>query len=138
MPGGSFCACLPSGPVASTEPGLASSFTLSGIVTGVYPIRLITSPHLAQEFAADLRLKGLAVGEKAFRRRDDRDHPAFAALLKRFIGAIDAQSGARNPLQPAEHFLTVRRELELDTQERTFTVFHDLVIGDKTFRLQDS
>src|SRR5262245_23321843 len=73
MRAGTRCSRVPSGPVTLTSPpGDTATVTPLGISMGFLPIRLIALPDERENLAADASLGGLAGGDHAGRRGQDR------------------------------------------------------------------
>src|SRR3990167_10563308 len=117
-PAGTGWACLPFGPSARTVLPSTWTFTPCGMLTGFRPIRDIRppSPHVGEDFAADLLLAGGPVGDDAARGRQER-HP-HAGQNRRDLVVRDVDPPARrgHAHEPGDHLLIPRAVLEVDAQ----------------------
>src|SRR3954451_3687165 len=67
----SVWASSPFGPLTETWPGLTSTVTASGTLMGFLPIRLICSPDVGDNLAADALCLGFVTGHHTDRGTDD-------------------------------------------------------------------
>src|SRR5688572_7730526 len=88
----------PLGPVTPMRGPSTVISTPEGMVMGFLPMRL-TSPNLAQNFAAELAAAGFAIGQEPLRRGNDGDaEPALDP--GQFVGGpVDAVPGTGDPLE---------------------------------------
>src|SRR5207253_895973 len=108
----------PFGPDTVTRPGSIATSTPAGTSIGRLPIRLIRSPHVAQDFAADAFGLGGAARDDAARGGHDRDaHPAEHALAAG-LARVDSAARLGDAAQPAEDALAAAAVLELDDEHR--------------------
>ncbi len=70
----------PFGPFTLTVGPSTVTVTPAGMGTGIFPMRDMGSPDLAEDLAADARRAGLAVGEDASARGEDGDPEAVQDL----------------------------------------------------------
>src|SRR5687767_7753089 len=120
MPGGIRCVSVPLGPLTSTASGDTLTFTPDGTGIGFLPIRDIaeSSPDVAQHFAADTGLDGVAAGHHAVRGRENaRAEPAHDA--RDVVSAeVDAPARPADPLETGNDRLAARSVLEREPQDR--------------------
>src|SRR5689334_22443505 len=104
-PAGTDCASLPLGPSARTVLPSTATFTPWGILIGCLPMRDMSAPlpHVGQDFAADLLLARLAVGEHAARGREQGHAHAGQDRGNLVVSDIDATARRRHPHQPRDH-----------------------------------
>src|SRR4051794_20569248 len=120
----------PFGPLTETKPGLISTSTPSGITTGFFPIRLIGSPYVRHDLAADASLPRLVARHHANRGREDRrPHPAHDARYL-VVGDVSPPARPRHPLQPRDHRAAPVRVLELDPNRLSNRRGLDRVLAD--------
>src|SRR3954452_1207509 len=95
-------------------PGEISTVTASGTGTGFLPIRLISSPDVGDDLAADALGTGFVAGHDASGGADDRG--SGAALNPRHVFVVDiaAPSRTRDALDPDDHGAAVLGVLEVD------------------------
>src|SRR3954454_6171294 len=107
----------PRGPLTWTTSGSIATVTESGTGMGLRPMRLMRSPHVGDDLAADTRLAGLVAGHHAARR--GHDGGAHAALDLRDLGGghVVALAGARDALEPGDRALAALGVLQVDPDE---------------------
>src|SRR5919106_1483631 len=108
----------PLGPFTVTRPGPTDTVTPSGTSIGCFPIRLIRSPNVGDDLAADALGRGLVPGHHPGRGRDDRgSHPT---LDPGDVAAADvvAAPGPRDAAHAGDHRPAVLGVLELDPDHR--------------------
>src|SRR5437762_980320 len=102
MSGLTVWASSPLGPLTETSPGLRSTLTPSGIVMGLLPIRLMGSPYVGDDLAANALPPCLVPGQDPRGGAEDRGtHPAHHA---RNLAAGDVAPPARagDPLEAGD------------------------------------
>src|SRR3990172_13248744 len=108
---------VPRGPFTVTS---ASSPTVTstplGISMGCLPIRLICSPHVGQDLAADARAGGVAVGHDPLRGRKDRDPEAAEHPRQGATARVDPAPRLADPLQPGDRALALRAVAQRDAE----------------------
>src|SRR4051812_47707057 len=92
----------PRGPLTWTTSGSMATVTESGTGMGLRPMRLMRSPHVRHDLAADARLAGLVAGHDAARRRHDGGAEAALDLRDLGGGHVEALARARDALQPRD------------------------------------
>src|SRR6185437_13513391 len=97
----------PLGPFTETVWPLTEAVTPFGSGTGFLPIRdmACSLEHLAEDFAADIGLTGVAVGHHALGRGDDRHAETLAMRLQILHRGVDPAARRRYALQFADHGL---------------------------------
>src|SRR6478672_8287257 len=99
MIGGRSRVSVPLGPVTvMRRPSIATS-TPDGTGTGRRPIRLIGSPHVRQDLAAELGLVGLGAGHDPARGADDDDAEAAQDPRDLRLARVHAQARLADPLE---------------------------------------
>src|SRR3954447_11096346 len=99
MSGGSSRLSVPLGPLTvMRRPSMAMS-TPAGTGTGRRPIRLIDSPHVRQDLAAELGLVGLGAGHDPVRGADDDDAQTAQDPRDLRLARIHAQARLADPLE---------------------------------------
>src|SRR6478736_8066530 len=115
---------VPLGPLTVTSgPSMAMS-TPDGTATGSLPIRdmLFFSfsglglPDVGEDFPTHALLVGLAVGQQALARRDDRDAQAAEHLRETRVLGVDPQARLADPADARNGALPVAAVLEGDRQ----------------------
>src|SRR3954451_12032577 len=112
----------PFGPLTRTDSGSMATVTPAGTVMGLRPMRLMRSPNLRHDFAADASAAGLVAGHDALRRRDDGGAHAAEHLGDAGGGDVVALARTRRALQPGHDGLAVLGVLELDADQRAGVV----------------
>src|SRR3972149_2019321 len=138
-PAGTGCASLPFGPSARTVAPSIWTFTPDGILMGFLPIRDIgcPSPHVGEDFAADLLLACVPAGDDAPRRRHERHtHPA-QDRRDVILRHVHAAPGRRDPHQTRDDLLVARPVLEADAQRPLLRVLEHPEVLDEALVLQD-
>src|SRR3954451_10360329 len=107
----------PFGPLTRTDSGSMATVTPAGTVMGLRPMRLMRSPNLRHDFAADASAAGLVAGHDALRRRDDGGAHAAEHLGDAGGGDVVALARTGRALEPGHDGLAVLRVLELDANE---------------------
>src|SRR3712207_3659359 len=130
----------PRGPVTCTTSGSIFTVTPSGTGMGFLPIRLIRSPDLRHDLAADLLAARVVTGHDALRRREDGG--AQAALdLGDLVGRdVVALAGARDAAQAGDRRAAVLGVLQPHAQHLAGMVGVrrlDLVAGDVALLVED-
>src|SRR5262245_31462524 len=96
---GSVRASLPFGPSTRTEPSATCTFTPLCTPMGMRPMRAMSSsPHRAEQLAADALLARLAVREHALRGRQHVDAEPFADGRDLGRSDVDAEARPRHAL----------------------------------------
>src|SRR5512140_1597986 len=95
----SFCETLPLGPSTATRPSWAFTFTLSGILIVILPMRDmgLSLPDGGEELAAEVLLARLAVDQHAFGGGEDGDAEAVHHLGDLGVPHVAAQPRLRLP-----------------------------------------
>src|SRR6478735_1772985 len=115
---------VPLGPfTVTTGPSIATS-TLDGTAIGSLPIRdmsstpsqFSSSPDVGEDFPTHALLVGLAVGQQALARRDDRDAQAAEHLRETRVLGVDPQARLADPADARNGALPVAAVLEGDRQ----------------------
>src|SRR5262245_36547029 len=121
-----------------TRPGESDTFTLAGSSMGCFPIRDISLPAEAHDFAADSLLFRGARGDEPGRRRHDRDaHPAEHAR-QAILARVDTAAGFRHPLEVGDDSLAAPAVLQLDHEGiEAFALLH-VVVQDVALFLEDA
>src|SRR3954463_10554104 len=92
----------PRGPLTCTTSGSIATVTESGTGMGLRPMRLMRSPHVGDDLAADTRLTGLVTGHHAVGRGDDGGAHAALDLGDLRRAHVGALAGARHAPQAAD------------------------------------
>src|SRR4029450_3635423 len=118
MSGCIACCRLPRGPfTVTTLSSPTATSTPAGIVTGCFPIRLISpSPHVREDLAADTGARGLLVRQDALRRRHDRDAEPAHHAGELVAAPIDPAPGLRYPTEPGDRPGAARPVLQPDPE----------------------
>src|SRR5215218_6016423 len=87
------CLSSPFGPLTAMLPGAISTVTASGTGTGFLPIRLIASPDVSDDLAADALGAGFVAGHHPDGGADDRG--PGSALHARDVLVVDVTAPAR-------------------------------------------
>src|SRR4051812_1491050 len=132
-PAGTGWLSLPLGPSARTVLPSTAIFTPWGILIGCLPMRDMSGPlpHVGEDFAADLLLACLAVGEHAARGRQ-QGH-AHTGLDRRnlVVGDVHAAARRRHPHQARDHPLVAGAILEIDAQRVLLAVVEHAEVLDE-------
>src|SRR5262249_32616996 len=131
VPASTTCCSSALAPFTRTVPPPTVTVTPDGIGTGFLPtldISLLPLPDLADDFAAETRLAGLAVGQEPARRGHDRDPEPAHDARNAHLGYVDAAAGGAHPLDAADHALLVARVLEIHAQRALARVLDDLEV----------
>src|ERR1700730_12406169 len=90
------------------------------MTTRILPMRdtALSSPHVAEDFAAQTGLARLLVRHDSLRRRDDGDPEASQDRGDRVDWSVDPPSGARDALDSHDDGLPLGVVLEPDAQDR--------------------
>src|SRR4051812_37345249 len=131
----------PRGPLTWTTSGSMATVTESGTGMGLRPMRLMRSPDVGDDLAADARLAGLVAGHHA--ARGGHDGGAHAALDLRDLagGHVVALARARDALEPGDRALAALGVLQLDADELGRAARRgrlDRVVGDVALLLEDA
>src|SRR5690606_10221872 len=134
----SRCTSEPWGPLTDTSPWPSLISTPFGTAIGMRPIRDISNSlgHVADDLAAHAGGARMAIGHHATRGGDDRHPEAVHDLGQGVTTPIDAQAGARHPLEALDHRAACV-VAELDLELALGTVRLDLVVLDVAFVLED-
>src|SRR3954451_1863567 len=92
----------PRGPLTWTISGSMATVTEAGTGMGLRPMRLMRSPHVGDDLAADARLTGLVTGHHAVGRGDDGGAHAALDLGDLRRAHVGALAGARHAPQAAD------------------------------------
>src|SRR4249919_2389100 len=93
-------------------PGAISTVTASGTGTGFLPIRLISSPDVGDDLAADALGAGFVAGHDASGGADDRGPGATLNPRHGLVVDVATAAGARDALDPDDHGAAVLGVLE--------------------------
>src|SRR4051812_37641172 len=107
----------PPGPATRTTSGSMVTVTVAGTGMGLRPMRLMRSPDLRDDLAADAALPGLMAGHHAARRRDDRRAHAALDLADPVRRRVVALARARHPAQAADRRAAVVGVLQAHADE---------------------
>src|SRR5580765_7508738 len=130
----------PLGPCTVTRPGSSVTVTPAGTSMGLFPIRLISSPHEADDLAADaLALGGAARDHAAGGGQDRGAHPAEHAR-QTVLARVDPAAGLRHALEAGEHALAAAAVLEVDHERlvRELAGLDDVEAADVALLLEDA
>src|SRR5688572_18590856 len=129
-----LCDRVPLGPLTVTRRSSMATSTPDGTSIGSLPIRDmsvsssgLSSPDVGEDFPTHALLVGLAVGQQALARRDDRDTQAAEHLRETRVLGVDPESRLADPADAGDRALTVAAVLERDRQRLADAV---LVVGD--------
>src|SRR5712691_3355346 len=130
---------LPLGPSALTRPFSTWTFTPWGISTGFLPMRdmVSLSPHVGEDFAADLLLARLAVGQDALGRGHDRHAHAGQDGRDLVVADVDPPARRGHAHQSRDHLLVGRAVLEIDAERVLLGVLEHAVVLDEALALED-
>src|SRR5918992_2152778 len=107
---------LPRGPFTRTTSGSIETVTLSGTGMGCFPMRLMRSPDVGHDLAADSSAAGVVTSHDAGGGGDDRG-PHAAQHLGDVVGAdVPPPPGTGDALEPRDRGVAPVRVLELDPQ----------------------
>src|SRR6266850_3786807 len=117
-PVGTGWVSLPLGPSARTVSPSTWIFTPCGIGIGSLPMRDMggSLPHVGEDFAADLLLAGLAIGEHAAGGREQRHAHAGQDRRDLVVGHVHPPSRRGDTHQARDHLLVGGAVLEVDAQ----------------------
>src|SRR5512134_2324927 len=108
---------VPRGPFTVTsESSPTDTSTPLGISMGCFPMRLMGSPHVRQDLAADALAGGVAVGHDTLRGGQDGDPQPAEHARERPTARVDAASGLAHPLQAGDRALALRAVAERDAE----------------------
>src|SRR3954454_23075179 len=139
---------VPLGPLTVTSgPSIATS-TPDGTATGSLPIRdmlvysfsVSSSPDVGEDFPTHALLVGLAVGQQALARGDDRDAQAAEHLRETRVLGVDPETGLADPADARNRALAVAAVLEGDGERLAHLAlgrFLHLERGDVALLLED-
>src|SRR5512140_1564244 len=99
---------------------------------------LRSSPHRADDFAADAALLRVVAGEEALRGGDDGDAEAAEDLGKLVLPRVEAPAGLARPRQPVDDRVPRVVVLQVEPQQASAPVVHDLEVLDVTLVLEDA
>src|SRR5262245_1670984 len=131
---------LPAGPSTWTTEPARLTFTLSGTSIGFLPSRDMSSPHPADEFAADVQLLRLAAAEDPAGRREHRHAQAVEHLRDLRGAAEDAPARRGDPLDVRQDPAVLRVVLQVQPHRlavRLLLVDDDLDVGEVPLGLED-
>src|SRR5207245_5858144 len=137
-PAGTGWASLPLGPSARTVRPSTETFTPWGILIGCLPMRDMSAPlpHVGQDFAADLLLARLAVGEHSARGREQGDAHPGQDRGNLVVGDVHPASRRRHPHQARDHLLVAGAVLEIDAQRVLLGVVQHAEVLDEPLVLE--
>src|SRR3954453_19854273 len=104
----------PFGPLTAMLPGAISTVTASGTATGFLPIRLISSPDVGDNLAADAPVARFVAGHHADGGADDRGPGPTLHAGDVFVVDVAAAARTRDPFDPEDHRPALLGVLELD------------------------
>src|SRR4051812_46390158 len=108
---------VPWGPFTVTVPGASVTSTPLGTGMGERPTRDISaSPHVAEDFAADLALARFPVGHQPLAGREHGDTETTEDAGKLVGTAVHPQAGLRDPLDPGDRARPLGRVLHANGQ----------------------
>src|SRR6478609_2235987 len=93
-------------------PGAISTVTASGTGTGFLPIRLMSSPDVGDDLAADALGAGFVAGHHADRGADDRGAGATLDPRHGFVVDVATATGTGDALDPDDHGAAILGVLE--------------------------
>src|SRR3954447_17376281 len=128
----------PSGPLTMTRPGESDTLTLAGRSMGCFPIRLMSLPDEAHDFAADPLLFRGARRDEPVRRRHDRDTHSAEHARQAILAGVDTAAGLRHPLQIGDDPLAAPAVLQLDDEGIEALALLDVEIRDVALLLEDA
>src|SRR6267142_6359866 len=137
-PAGTGWLSLPLGPSARMTRPSTATFTPCGILIGCLPMRDMSAPlpHVGEDFAADLLLARLAVGEHAARGRQQRHAHAGQDRGNLVVGDVHAAAGRGHPHQARDHLLVAGAVLEIDAQHVLLGVVQHAEVLDEPLVLE--
>src|SRR6266850_2216254 len=139
-PAGTGWLSLPLGPSARTVAPSTRTFTPCGILMGCLPMRDMSAsplPHVGEDFAADLLLARLAVGEHPAGGREQGDAHAGQDRRNLVVGDVHAAARRRHPHQARDHPLVGGAVLEIDAQRVLLAVVEHAEVLDEPLVLQE-
>src|SRR5262245_34758458 len=130
---------LPLGPSARTLAPSTWTFTPCGIGMGSLPMRdiWIPLPHVGEDFAADLLLAGLAIGEHAAGGGEQRHAHPGQDRGDLVVGHVHPPARRGDAHQSGDHLLVGRAVLEVDAQRTLLGVLQHPVVLDEPLVLQE-
>src|SRR5438876_1509542 len=135
---GTSCVSSPSGPLTITRPGKSDTFTPLGSSMGCLPIRLISLPDEAHDFAADSFLLCRSGRDQSSRSRQDRHAHSAKHTGQAILARVDAAAGLRHPLEVGDDPLAAPAVLQLDDQGIEALAFLYVVVRDVALLLEDA
>src|SRR5436190_4108413 len=138
MRAGTSCVSSPSGPLTMTRPTDSDTLTLAGSSMGCLPIRLISLPDEAHDFAADPLLFRGARGDEPVRRRHDRDPHSAEHARKAVLARVDTAAGLRHPLEVGDDPLAAPAVLQLDHEGIEALALLHVEVRDVALLLEDA
>src|SRR6476661_7125309 len=136
--GGTCCCRFPSGPLTMTRPGSIDTDTPAGISIGCLPIRLISLPDEAHDFAADSFLFGRA-GRDQTRRRGQNCHAhSTEHARKAVLARVDTAAGLGHALEVGDDPLAAPAVLQLDDQGIEALALLHVEVRDVALLLEDA
>src|SRR4051794_24358110 len=130
----------PFGPATVMWRSAIVTVTPLGTGIGDFPIRLIdSSPHVAEDFAADALFTGLAIGQETAAGGDDGDAETSEHAGDLVGRRVHAEAGLAHAAQARDRALTLGRVLHRDGQDATGSprIVGDLVALDVALALKD-
>src|SRR4051794_9078360 len=131
----------PCGPLTAIRPSDSDTSTPAGTGIGDLPIRLTsTSPHVTEDFAADLLAGRLAIGHQPGARGQDGDAQPPQHARQTVGCRVHTEPRLGHPPQPRDRALALRRVLHLDLQHapRSPRLLADAEVLDVPLALEDA
>src|SRR6185312_10237779 len=131
----------PLGPLTRTSSGSMDTVTPEGTGMGFLPMRLMRSPDVRDDLAADARVAGLVAGHHTSRRGHDRGSHATEDLGDLGVADVVALPGARDALEAGDGRAALVGVLERHADELARTVRGgrlDLEVADVALLLEDT
>src|SRR6478672_1279557 len=134
---GTCCESSPSGPFTITRPGEIETFTPVGSSMGCLPIRLMSLPDEAHDFAADSLLFCRPRRDQAGRRGQNRHTHSAEDARQAILARVDTAAGLRHPLEVGDDPLAAPAVLELDDQGIEALALLHVEVRDVALLLED-
>src|SRR3954470_3607836 len=131
----------PLGPLTRTSSGSIDTVTPAGTGMGFLPMRLMQSPDVGDDLAADARVAGLVAGHHASRRGHDRRPHAAEDLRDLGVVHVGAVAGGRDALEPGDRRAALLGGLERHADDLAGTIGGgrlDLEVADVALLLEDA